>query len=138
MPIHFRGAVIAILDWLASLPAAVLDGHPSLRVLSATMSLVAGRTTGVEEALLAAERGLEGTGQDKTIRDLVGRIAAARATLAVTRYQADEIMLQSRRALEHLSPENLPHDGDMGHGFLALPPGRPGSPPAGRSSSSNL
>ena len=112
MPLHFRGAVIAILDWLASLPASVLDARPSLRVLTATMSLVAGRTTGVEEALQAAERALErgskGAEAGETIHDLIGRIAAAKATLALTRYQPDAIMVQSRRALEHLHPDDLP------------------------------
>ena len=107
MPIHFRGAVIAILDWLASLPASVLDARPSLRVLTATMSLVAGRTTGVEEALLAAERALQGAEPNETIHVLIGRIAAARSTLALTRYQPDDIMVQSRRALEHLRPDDL-------------------------------
>ena len=107
MPIHFRGAVIAILDWLASLPASVLDARPSLRVLTATMSLVAGRTTGVDEALLAAEKSLQGAEPDEKIHDLMGRIAAARATLALTRYQPDAIMVQSRRALEYLRPDDL-------------------------------
>src|SRR5258707_7779323 len=32
IPLHFRGAVTAILDWLASLPKAVLDARPSLWV----------------------------------------------------------------------------------------------------------
>ena len=32
MPLHFRGAVATILDWLASLPKAVLDARPSLWV----------------------------------------------------------------------------------------------------------
>ena len=32
MPLHFRGAVAAILDWLASLPKTVLDARPSLWV----------------------------------------------------------------------------------------------------------
>ena len=108
MPLHFRGAVIAILDWLASLPASVLDARPSLRVLTATMSLVAGRTTGVEEALQAAEQALPGAEPDEATRDLIGRIAAARATLALTRYQLDAILVQSRRALDYLHPENLP------------------------------
>jgi LuxR family transcriptional regulator, maltose regulon positive regulatory protein len=114
MPLHFRGAVIAILDWLASLPAHVLDARPSLRVLTATISLVAGRTTGVEEALLAAEKALRGAARDEAIRDLTGRIAAARATLAVTRYQPDTIMVQSRRALEYLHPD------DIGFRFTAM------------------
>jgi LuxR family maltose regulon positive regulatory protein len=43
---------------------------------------------------------------DKT-RNLIGIIAAARATLALTRYQAEDMIIQSRRALEHLSPDNL-------------------------------
>ncbi len=108
MPRHFRGAVIAVLDWLASLPKNVLDARPSLRVLTATMSLVAGRTIGVEEALLAAERALQGAEPDETIHDLIGRIAAARATLALTRYQPDTILVQSRRALKYLHPDDLP------------------------------
>jgi len=114
MPLHFRGAVIAILDWLASLPASVLDAHPSLRVQTATISLVAGRITGVEEALLAAEQALQGAEPNDAVRGLTGRIAAARATLAVTRYQPDTIIVQSRRALEYLRPD------DLGFRFTAM------------------
>ena len=55
MPLHFRGAVTAILEWLASLPKSVLDARPLLWVRSATMALTAGQTTGVEEKLQAAE-----------------------------------------------------------------------------------
>ena len=57
IPLHFRGAVAAILDWLASLPKTVLDARPSLWVRYATLSLVTGQTTGVEEKLQAAEAG---------------------------------------------------------------------------------
>ena len=114
MPLHFRGAVIAILDWLASLPADVLDARPSLRVLTATTSLVAGRTRGVEDNLGAAERILARGAPDETGRHLAGRIAAARATLALTRYQPNEIVIQSRRALEHLHPD------DVGFRFTAM------------------
>jgi LuxR family maltose regulon positive regulatory protein len=108
MPIHTREAVIAILDWLQSLPAAALDARPSLRVLSATISLVAGRTGGVEEALGEAERALQGAEPDEKQRDLIGRIAAARATLAVTRYEPEAIMVEARRALEYLHPDDVP------------------------------
>ena len=58
MPLHFRGAVAAILDWLASLPKTVLDARPSLWVRYATLLLVTGQTTGVEEKLQAAEAAL--------------------------------------------------------------------------------
>ena len=40
-------------------------------------------------------------------RDLIGQIACARATLAVTRYQPEAMIIQARRALEYLPPENL-------------------------------
>ena len=40
MPLHFRGAVTAILDWLESLPKTVLDARPSLWVRYASVLLV--------------------------------------------------------------------------------------------------
>ena len=110
MPLHYRGVVAPILDWLGSLPKTVLDARPLLWVKSATLSLVTGQTTGVEEKLQAAEAALQAQQSaeldDKT-RNLVGIIAAARATLALTRYQAETIMAQSHRALEYLPPDNL-------------------------------
>jgi len=107
MPLHFRGAVTTLLGWLASLPTTVLDARPALWVRYASLSLVNGQTTGVEEKLQAAEKALEGVEPDDTTRDLIGRIAAARATLALTRYQVDNMLVQSRRALEYLHPDNL-------------------------------
>jgi LuxR family maltose regulon positive regulatory protein len=107
IPLHFRGAVTAILDWLASLPTTVLDARPSLWARYASFLLVNGQTTGVEEKLEAAEAALQGTEEDEKTRNLVGRIAAARATLALTRYQVETMLAQSRRALEYLHPNNL-------------------------------
>jgi LuxR family transcriptional regulator, maltose regulon positive regulatory protein len=111
MPLHFRGATTAILDWLASLPAPVLDARPSLRVRYATMLLVTGQRTGVEEKLQAAEAALtaslRGAELDARTRNLFGQIAAARATVALTQYQPEAMLAQSRRALEFLPPDNL-------------------------------
>ncbi len=111
MPLHFRGVATAVLDWLASLPTTVLDARPSLWVRSATLSLMAGQTTGVEEKLQAAEAALaaalQGAEPDDKTRDLIGQIAAARATLALTRYQPEAMITQARRALEYLHPDNL-------------------------------
>jgi LuxR family transcriptional regulator, maltose regulon positive regulatory protein len=107
MPLHFRGAVTAILDWLESLPTTVLNARPSLWVRSASLLLVNGQTTGVEEKLQAAEAALQGAEPDDKTQDLVGQIAAARATLALTRYQVEPMLAQSRRALEYLRPDNL-------------------------------
>jgi LuxR family maltose regulon positive regulatory protein len=69
--------------------------------------LTTGQATGVEEKLQAAEAALHGTEVDDTTRNLIGQIAAARAVLAVTRYQVESMLTQARRALEYLHPDNL-------------------------------
>lgn len=107
IPRHFRGTVTAILDWLESLPTTVLNSRPSLWWRHASLLLVNGHTTGVEERLQAAEAALQGTEADDQTRNLLGQIAAARATLALTRYQVEGMLVQSCRALEYLHPNNL-------------------------------
>ncbi|MBN2005759.1 MAG: AAA family ATPase [Anaerolineae bacterium] len=107
MPTHFRSVAMAILDWLASLPEAVMDDRPSLWVKSATLALVAGQTAGVEERLQAAEKALQNTALDARSRDLIGQIACARATLALTRYDPETMIVQAHRALEYLHPADL-------------------------------
>jgi len=69
--------------------------------------LVNGQTTGVEEKLHAAEAALQGSEADDKTQNLVGQIAAARAVLALTRYDVEPMLAQSRRALEYLHPKNL-------------------------------
>jgi LuxR family maltose regulon positive regulatory protein len=108
MPLHLSGVVMAVLDWLASLPDPVLDASPWLRVKSATLSLMAGQTTGVEDKLQAAEKALQHVEQDAGTRDLIGQVACARATLALTRYDTETMLAQARRALEYLHPDDLP------------------------------
>lgn len=120
MPLHFRGVVNMILDWLSSPPKAFLDEKPSLSVRFATLSLMAGQTTGVEESLQAAESALLAThpggagvlpeteALDENTCNLIGQIAAVRATLSLTRYQPEAIIPQAQRALEYLSLEDLP------------------------------
>ncbi len=111
MPLHFRGAAAAILGWLASLPAAVLDARPSLWVKYGEILLVTGQTTGVEQKLQAGEaaltRPISGAAPDANTRNLLGHIATARATLALTRYQIEAMMTQSQRALQYLDPADL-------------------------------
>ncbi|MGI8484655.1 MAG: LuxR C-terminal-related transcriptional regulator [Thermomicrobiales bacterium] len=107
MPLHSRGAVTTILSWLESLPLTEMNARPSLWWRYGSMLLVMGQTAGVEEKLQAAEDALEGIEADDKTRNLVGRIATARAVLALTRYQPETIIVQSRRALEYLHPDNL-------------------------------
>ncbi|ULL18180.1 LuxR family transcriptional regulator [Paenibacillus sp. H1-7] len=108
MPLIFRGAVAPLLQWLHSLPRAELDAWPALWVMYASALLLTGQMSGVEPKLQAAEKKLEGYGQDKKTRDLIGHIAAIRATLAVSKHQADMILAESQRALDFLDPDNLP------------------------------
>lgn len=111
IPLHLRGAVTDIVNWLESLPTSVLNARPSLWWRHAAMLLVIGQTTGVEEKLNAAEAGLiaavPDNEADEQTRYWIGRIAGARAVLALTRYQAETMITQSRRALEYLPAENL-------------------------------
>ena len=107
MPLHFRGAVAPVLNWLASLPTTVLDAWPSLWTSYASVLLVTGQTTVVEQKLQAAEAALQDAAPDDKNKDLVGRIAAIRATAAINQTQPETIIAQSRRALEYLHPNNL-------------------------------
>ncbi|OKP86062.1 transcriptional regulator [Paenibacillus helianthi] len=108
MPLLFRGAVTPVLNWLESMPREILDSRPSLWVMYASGLLMQGRISSVEQKLQAAEQALHGTVQNERTRDLTGHIASIRATLAVSKHQAEPIMAESRRALEYLHPDNLP------------------------------
>jgi LuxR family maltose regulon positive regulatory protein len=111
MPLYFRGTVAPVLNWLESLPKTVLDATPSLWVMSASAQLQVDHTA-VEQKLQAAEAALQGTLQgtepDDRTRDIIGRIASMRATVAVVEHDTEAIIAQSRRALEYLHPNNLP------------------------------
>ena len=103
-----RGAAVPLLNWLESLPTAVLDARPSLWVTYASAILTIGHVTGVEQKVQAAEAALRDAELDDKTRDLIGRIASIRATLAATQHQVETIIAQSCRALEYLHPDNLP------------------------------
>jgi LuxR family maltose regulon positive regulatory protein len=106
MPLHYRGAVGPVLNWLSSLPAAALDGEPSLWVTYASALTMVGRpVSAIEEKLQAAEASLQKGAPDD---DLTGQIAAIRAMLAVPQNRVEAVMAQARRALAFLDPDNLP------------------------------
>jgi LuxR family maltose regulon positive regulatory protein len=62
----------------------------------------------LEQQLQAVEAVLQGSELDDKTRDLVGRIASMRATVAVIQHDVEALLVQSRRALEYLHPDNLP------------------------------
>ncbi|MFO7625498.1 MAG: hypothetical protein R6V73_14220, partial [Anaerolineales bacterium] len=112
MPLQFRGAGAPVLNWLQSLPKTALDARPSLWVTYASTLLFGGQHTAVEQKLQAAEAALaaavpQGTELNDRTKDLLGRIASMRATLAVIQHDIETIINQSRRALEYLHPDNL-------------------------------
>jgi LuxR family maltose regulon positive regulatory protein len=112
MPIHLRGAATAILSWLESLPKTLLDARPALWWKQVSMLLLIGQPAGVEEKLQAIEAALAsaalpGAGLDDTTRDLIGKIAAARANVAQVQAQPETALVQARRALEYLHPNDL-------------------------------
>jgi LuxR family maltose regulon positive regulatory protein len=118
MPLQFRGAGAPVLKWLESLPKTALDARPSLWVTYASTLLFGGQHTAVEQKLQAAEAAIAATAALRThkgdaepdgrTKDLEGRIASMRATLAVIQHDVETIITQSRRALEYLHPNNLP------------------------------
>ncbi|MGG3504464.1 LuxR C-terminal-related transcriptional regulator [Paenibacillus lautus] len=107
IPLIFRGAIGPVLHWLDSLPKEEMDARPALHVMHASAMLMVGQMTGIEPKLQAAEIYLQAAEDDYT-RDLIGHIASIRATLSVSKHQPKTIMAESRRALEFLSPHNLP------------------------------
>ncbi len=111
IPLHLSGGVAPILDWLESLPVEVLHARPWLWWRHAAMLLINGQTIGVGEKLQAAEAGvanmLQGAEPDDQTRNLIGLIAMASATLALTRYDVPAMIAQSHRALEYLDRDHL-------------------------------
>ncbi len=111
IPLHLSGGVSPILEWLESLPKSVKDARPSLWWRHGSLLLINGQTMGVEDKLQAAETALatllKGEEPDTKTRNLIGQIASARATVALTRYDVKTMLIQSNRALEHLAPDQL-------------------------------
>jgi LuxR family maltose regulon positive regulatory protein len=99
--------VTPVLNWLESLPASLLDARPSLAVMYAEVLLTRGRHASAEEAYQAAEAALQDAKQDAYTRDLLGRIANGRASLAGLQRQPENMIALSRRALDLLHPDNL-------------------------------
>lgn len=114
MPLHLRGAAITILDWLETLPDATRNARPVLWWKQASLMLTIGQTMGVEKILQKTESVLTAVTMpnvefDATTRDLIGRIAVTRASLAQLQVQIETVFVQALRALEYLHPDNLSH-----------------------------
>lgn len=108
IPPHDKAAVGEVIAWLKDLHREYLADRPVLSLRCATLLLFAGQTAEVEEWASQAEAALEASDLPNR-RDLLGQASTARATVAATRYQADVVANQGRRALDLLDPANLPY-----------------------------
>ncbi len=81
MALHLRTVAMPVLDWLNSLPKDVRDASPRLWVRAATLALMAGRTSTVEQAIAGAEAACKTPNRCRDSR-LDGQIACAKATYA--------------------------------------------------------
>lgn len=119
LPLHHAGLMKQVLDWLASVSTSEMESRPSLLVRHARLLLACGENKGVKQKLDAAEKALAATSagrlkQDARSQELLGRIAANRATLAVSTYQIDSIIEQSQLALQYLPPDEIHFRGATG------------------------
>ena len=105
--LQYRGAATLVRNWLESLPATELDARPSLWVTYASALNLIGRAPEAEEKLQAAEAALRNAESGDKTNDIIGHIATIRAMIAVGQHDLDTIIVQSRRALEYLNPDNL-------------------------------
>jgi LuxR family maltose regulon positive regulatory protein len=127
MALRLPGATTAVLSWLDSLPASALDARPYLRWKHASLLSVIGQTSGMEERLQATEAALAtaappGAEPDDKSRDMIGKIAVARAYMALTQERPEIMLVQARRALEYLHADNLGYRSEairlMGHAYF--------------------
>lgn len=113
VPLHFRGGVMPVLNWLGSLETAELDDRPALWVMYASALASIERNSTIEQKLQAAEAAIaaatdqQDLAPDDVTRNLIGHIAALRGSLAVGQHQVATIITQAHRALEYLHPDNL-------------------------------
>lgn len=107
MPLSLRGGSVPILNWLASLPTTTLNARPSLWTTYASTLMIVADVSGVEQKLKSAESALQMSEPNDRTQDLIGRIAAIRASLAAIENKVETTMTQSRDALANLNPNNL-------------------------------
>jgi LuxR family maltose regulon positive regulatory protein len=115
MPLHLRGGLVPVLNWLASAPATVLDARPSLWVMYASALLLAGQLTDVEQKLRAAEATLQGTETDDNTNFMRGLIASARASLAAYAITGqpigvEEKLLAAETAMQDTESDEKSHE----------------------------
>jgi LuxR family maltose regulon positive regulatory protein len=116
IPLHLRGVVTPVLNWLKSLPTVVLDARPTLWVMYASVLIIAGQPTGIEQKLQSAEAALQGAELDDKTKDLLGLIASTKAALAFlvitgqSTTGAEQILQATETTLQGTEPDDKTKD----------------------------
>lgn len=107
MPLHLRGEVVPVLNWLSSLPDTEKQARPVLWIMQASALMMIGQLALIEPCLQCAERALHTAEPDEHQNNLLGHAHAIRAFLGVSQHRLDEIRHHSLQALAKLNRENL-------------------------------
>jgi ATP/maltotriose-dependent transcriptional regulator MalT len=100
-----RGESATLAQWLAALPAELIDTQPRLLLAQALLALRSGRLEGIEDRLDAAERALADAGRmtDATFEPWVGRgaslLANVPAAIALDRAYLAELRGETKLAI---------------------------------------
>ncbi len=99
-----------LLGWLHALPEELIHSRPRLGLLHVWALVAAMQLDAVETRLLGLERAMEASGTSVPLagtREILGEVAAVRATIATLRGDTGAAIEFSREALECLPEENL-------------------------------
>lgn len=107
LPLHLRGEVMPVLNWLTTLAAVEKQARPGLWIMQASALMMLGQLEPIEHCLQSAEQALSGLELSDYQRDLLGHAHAIRAFLAVSQHQLTVIRHHSFKALAMLHPNNL-------------------------------
>ncbi|HEU5099238.1 MAG TPA: protein kinase [Roseiflexaceae bacterium] len=106
-PVLLRGEVVTLLRWLQALPADVVRDQPRLGLSQAWALLVNGQLDAVEPQLQAVEHRLQREVPSVEVQDMLGVVAAIRATIAATLGDLPRASDLVQQALASLRPDNV-------------------------------
>jgi len=102
----YRGEMFNLLRWIERIPEDVLHQRPHLCIVYAWVLMASGQTARAEQQVQAAEEAVTAGEQDSDLKDLLGQMAAVRATIAANQRQVERTVEYSQRALGYLHPHN--------------------------------